>query len=682
MNKVINMAQRHWKPLLCLNGFLLSAALGIAEFYPKTWTASTQLILPDSTTNLDASLGTLGNLKDSSIEFSNTINPLNTQATIITSIDVLVSVWKSDPEKSLFHRIDSYKKLFKVTPVDQSTTLRVEVKGDAPDVALHRASNLVSAYQQRLNELRRDEAVARVKFSRSELETAQRNLLQAQIPLFAFKTSSGLINSEQQTTGIVTTISTLTAARATALAQAESNQTLIKTLSTRLGLTPEQAIVSLRLGEDKDYQFSRQLSQQITSALVQTQARFRDSSPTVQSLKDLRQLVLAQISRDLAHDGAATPGVDTTVDSTSADGRAALIQRLILAESEVKMQLRQAAQLQTQIDRLSTTLRSIPANQARVQQLQRQYDIAEGVYKGLIAQVQQAKVSSFNSYPNVQLLEQPNVDPKPTSPKPLFIALGAIVASVFGSMALVLFLESRHPLLQIQDLQQIDYPVLVTIPRLKQPRMELLVTAETQLEFQRLASLISLMPLENRRMMVSSATFSEGKTTVTLGVALALIDLGFRVLVVDGDVRNPTLSRRLNYDPSSVSNSGQTPVHIRPGLDLMSIIPQDGKVMEFIAKGGFQQALNAITASSDYDYVIVDSGPVGLTSETALMTVAVPNVLFVARPGVSGRNLVYESLKQLTRHNGRILGLVVNGLNTGTGSYSSGYKSKQEILEV
>lgn len=676
MNKVIVMAQRHSLALLCLNGVLLSTAIAMAELAPKTWTASSQLILPDSTSNLEANLGTLGNLKDSSIQFSNTVNPLNTQAGIITSKDVLLAAWKSDPEKSQFQRLDNYKKLFKVTPVDQSTTLKLEVKADAPDVALHRAASLVNAYQLRLNELRRDEAVARVKFSRSELEAAAQNLLAAQIPLAAFKKSSGLINAEQQTTGIVATITTLSAARATALAQAAANTSLVTTLSQRLGLTPEQALVSLRLGEDKDYQAARQLSQQVASALVQTQARFQDSSPSVQSLQELRQQVQAQLSQHLAQSGA-NPGVDTTVDSTSSDGRAALIQRLILAESEASMQSRQAAQLQTQLAQLSTTLRALPAHQARIQQLQRQYDIAEGVYQGLIAQVQKAKVSAFNSYPNVQLLEAPNVDPKPTSPKPLFIGLGAIVAAIFGSLALVLFLESRHPLFQLQDLQQLDYPLLVSIPRLKQLHLELNASAQTQLEFQRLASLVSLMPLTNRRLMVSSAAVGEGKTTVTFGLALALLDLGFRVLVVDGDVHNPTLCRRLCVPPPASPH----PVAIRPGLDLMPLLPDDGKVIEFIAKGGFAQALDAITASNDYDYVLVDSGPVGLTSETALMTVAVPNVLFVARPGVSGRHLVYESVKQLTRHHGRILGLVVNGLNSASASYTYPYQSQPQLLE-
>lgn len=648
--------------MLALNSILFAATIAVYLVSPRVWTASAQLILPNTTTNLDASLGTLGNLKDTSIDFSNEVNPLKTQASIITSKDVLVTVWASDPEKSQFRSLDSYSKLFKAKPVDQSTTIWVEVNASHPDLALQRANTLIKVYHQRLDELRKDEAVAREQFTTTEVERTHQNLRQAQMALAAFKESSGLINSEEQTKGIVSTIATLTEVQAQALAQAQSNETLTKTLSARLGLSPDQAIKSLGLGENQDYQFTRQKLSEVEATLVETRSRFVDGHPMVQTLLAQRDQLRSQIEQSIAQAATNTVGVDTTVGSTSSDqGRVALIQRLVIAESEHKAQQRQAAQLQSQVDKLSAGLKSIPVSQGRVLELQRQYDIAEGVYKGLIAQVQQAKVSAFNSYPNVQLLDRPAVDPKPTSPKRSFIALGGILTSVFGSLALVLFLESHNPLLKPKDLQDMELPSLVRIPRLKQPAMELDLNSETEVEFQRLASAISLMPLENRRLMVSSSTVEEGKTTVTLGLAMALIDLGFRVLVVDGDFRKAELSRRLGYSHRATLQQRSTTVQVRPKLDLMPTTPrQHGKIVEFVARGGFEQELSAIQASGDYDYVIVDTAPVGLTSETALMTAAVPNVLLVVRLGISDRNLVYDSLEQLTRHNARIAGLAIN----------------------
>lgn len=681
MNKVIAIAKSYWKPLLVLNGVILVSTISIANFCPRTWTADAQLILPDTTSNLDASLGTLGNLKNTGMVFSNEVNPLKTQSSIITSKNVMSSVWASDPEKSLYQSLNSYRKLFKVIAGDQSTTIRVEVEGSGPDLARQRAVTLIKVYHQRLNKLRKDEAIAREQFSHSELERAGRDLSQAQRVLAAFQKSSGLINSEEQTKGIVSVISSLTEAQAQALAQAQSNETQTKILSTRIGLTPEQAIKSLSLGENQDYQFIREKLSELEVTLVQTRARFTDGNPAVQSLLSQRDELRRQIEQYIAQVATNTIGVDTTVDSRNSNGRAALIQRLILAESESRMQQRQAAQLQSQVNKLRGTLMSIPANQVRVLELQRQYDIAEGVYKGLIAQVQQAKVAAFDSYPNVQLLDQPTVEPKPTSPKMSMIALGSILASVFGSLALVLFLESRNPLLKPKDLQNMEFPVLVRIPSFNCSVMELDLESETEVEFQRLASAISLMPLENRRLMVSSSTFGEGKTTVTLGLAMALVDLGFRVLIVDGDFRKAELSQRLGYSQPVASNSKLMAVQVRPGLDLMPTMPrQESRIIEFVARGSFEQALSAVQASGGYDYVIVDSAPVGLTGETALMAAAVSNVLLVVRLGISDRYMVHETLEQLTRHNGRIIGLVINGVETRTEAHVYKRASSQSNL--
>lgn len=678
MNKMNTIAQRYWKHLVILNGILLAAALASAKFSPRSWTASTQFILPNTTSSLDANLGTLGNLKDSSIDFSNEVSPLKTQASIIISEDVLSTVLASDPEKSKFQRIDSYKKLFKVTPIDQATTIWVEVKGSAPDLARQRAETLIKVYQQRLNALRKDEAIAREQFSGSELAIARQNLSLAQIALAAFTKSSGLVNGEEQTKGIVSTIATLTEAQAKAVAQAQSSQALAETLSTRISLTPDQAIKSLGLGENQDYQFTRQKLAEVEATLVQTQALFTDDHPAVQTLLLQRDELRRQIGQYVAQAAANTMGVDTTVGSNGAEGRIVLIQRLVIAESESKAQQSQAAQLQSQVDKLSGSLRAIPANQSRILELQRQYDIAEGVYKGLIAQVQQAKVSAFSSYPNVQILDQPSVDPKPTTPKRSMIALGAILGSVFGSLALILFLESRNPLLKPKDLEGMELPVLVRIPRFKQPLMTLRPESETEVELQRLASAISLMPLENRRLMVSSSTFGEGKTTVTLGLAIALIDLGFRVLIVDGDFRKAELSQRLGYAPKMAATS-IVPVQVRPNLDLLPTLPRsDGRIVEFVARGDFERSLSAIQTSGNYDYVIVDSAPVGLTSESALMAAALSNVLVVVRLGISDRYMVHETLEQLTRHNARIMGLAINGVETRT----EGYIYKRENSQI
>lgn len=646
---------------------VLAATIGAVALFPRVWTAKADFILPNATSNLDANLGTLGSLSNGNSGFSTQVNPLQVQSSIMLSNSLLDQVREIDPEKDQLSRLGNYRGLFQVTPQEQSTIISLAVQGSSQEVARQRAIAFAQAYQKRLNQLRRDDAAAREQFSQDEFEQARQNLLQAQSALAVFKKSSGLVDGEEQTGGIVAAISSLTTAQAQASAEAQSNETQAKALTTRLGQTPDQAIRSLRLGENQAYEFTRQKLSEIEAALIEARAQLTDRHPRVRALLSRRQELRRQMAQQISAAAANLPGVDLTVDSSSG-GRIALIQQLILAESASQAQRSQANQLRKQIDGLSGTLGAIPEKQARVLELQRQYEITEGVYKGLVAKVQQSKIDAFNTYPNVQLLDPPTVGRNPSSPKWSLAALGGILASAFGSIALALLLESRNPLLRPKDLQGAEFPIVMRIPRLRRSAIGFDLSTEAEVEFQRLGSAISLLALENRRLLITSATLSEGKTTVTLGLATALLELGFRVLVVDGDFRRAELSRRLGYvkgpaDPLHI------PIQVQPGLDLLPTLPRQSKVVELVARGRFEQYLADAEVIDRYDYVLIDSAPVGLTSETAWMAAAAINVLFVVRPSTSDRNSVRDSLEQLAQHNAQVVGLAINGVETGTSTY-------------
>lgn len=676
MNKFLTILRRHWKPLLALNVGLLALTVVIATFYPRTWTASARFILPNMTGSLDASLGTLGELNSSGLTFSTEVNPTMIQSSILMSDSVLRRVWAKDPDPNKSPLLENYRKLFKATVQDQSTIIAIEVSGSSIELARSRAQTLVQTYQARLNELRQDDAGAHERFSRDELEQARATLVSAQLALSRFKQATGLVDIDEQTRALAGSISTLTASQVQALSQGKAAEVRARVLAARLGMTPRQAIDSLRLGENKEYQMTRQKLADVEVALAEARGLYTDKNARVRSLLLQREELLRALKERIAQ---AAPGV-TSVDgglggNNYRDGRIDLIVQLIGLESEASGLARQADQVQQRLDGLDSTLRSIGKNQGQLLDLQRKYDIAEGIYKGLVAQVQQAKVSAFNAYPNVQVLDQPTVDFKPSSPKLTLIVLGALLASALGSIAIALLLEGRNPLLGPKDLQGVEFPVLARIPLLKGRALESDLEAETGVEFQRLASAVSLMPLENGRLMVSSSSFGEGKTTVTLGLAIALADLGFRVLLVDGDFRRAELSRRLGYTRDGVLQSML--VHLRPELDLVPTMPRQSRVMELVARGRFERSLETLHQSGDYDYVLVDSAPLGLTSESALMAAAVRNVLFVIRPGTSDRNMVNDSIEQLEQHNARIVGLTINGVQTR----SEGYRYVRNISQ-
>lgn len=690
MNQIVAMIRRHWLPMIGLNTVLLAATVGAATIYTdKTflpiWHASAQLNLPKSSDDLNASLGTLGNVKSSGVGISKDLNPLEIQTTILTSDVVLKRVWVNDPERSLYPNLNDYKQLFEVAPQVQSTIIFLRAEGSHPELAHRRVNTLIQVYQQRLNELRRNDSDVRQQFSQAELQKTSNNLIQAQNALAEFQRSTGLVDRSEQTRGLINTINDLRTTQATVIAEAQANETQAKVAAARLGMMPQQAMDSLSLAENKEYQAIREKLSQVEATLAETRSIYTNESPQVQALLVRRQelnRVLKQRMK-MAIPNIQAKDVDTTLGGIgSRDSRLDMLTELIRTQTAAKGLQQQASQLQSRVDKLNAELDSISANQAQLASLQRNYEIAEGVYKGIIAQIQQAKTNPFSVYPNIQTLDEPTIDPKPSEPKRWVIVLGGILASFFGSVALVLLLEARKPLLGPKDLQQVELPVLGRIPFLRHPNMEQALEAEVKIDFQRLASAISYLKLENQRLMVTSSTSGEGKTTVTLGLALALTNFGFRVLIVDADLQQAEMSRRLEKAEKKVKeNSKQTPVTVSPGLDLIPApsMPKD-KITEFFARGDFERHLSVVQSSSNYDYVLVDSPPVSLAIEPALISAAVHNLLFVVRPGTSDRYSFMDSFDQLTQHNARIIGLVVNGVESQTEGYR--YGRQRELLEV
>ena len=490
-----------------------------------------------------------------------------------------------------------------------------------------------------------------------------------------FKQKTNLVSSEEQTKEIVSTINALETEQAQTMAQAQEFQSKAKMLSARIEMSPSTAINSVKLKENKEYQLFRDKLSEVEVALVEARGKLTNSHPQIQELVYQQRVLRSQLRQYLAST-TSVAGVQTSVGQNTA----ALTEQMILAESEAFGMLKKAEQLQPTIDNLVKTLNSLPQKQATLLELQRQYDIAEGVYNGVVAQAEQAKLGSFSAYPSVQVLDQPIMDTKPVGPKLRLMLLGALLACGFGSAAIILFSENRDPLLSPKDIVQTNIPVLANIPYIKNINGKLEQKLGGEIEFQRLASAVSLMQLSSGRLMIASATTSEGKTTATLGLAYALINLGFKVLVVDGDFRKSELSKSLGCQPQAILDSRFIHKKIRPNLDLLSVNIAEDKISEFVARGEFEQHLNFVQTNDNYDYVLVDSSPVTLTPEAALLAKVIINVLFVVRSTTSHRNYFCDSIEQLTRHKAQIAGLIVNGVETRGQAYMYGQNIAQGVI--
>ncbi len=170
-----------------------------------------------------------------------------------------------------------------------------------------------------------------------------------------------------------------------------------------------------------------------------------------------------------------------------------------------------------------------------------------------------------------------------------------------------------------------------------------------------------------RSLLVTSAAPGEGKTTTAANLAAAHAEQGKRTLLIDGDLRRPSVHRNFNL-PSAVGLSnallGEIPWRAavieaegNPGLHILPAGPPSRRASDLIGRGLVELL---VEASADFDLVMLDAPPLLGFAEPLQMAIAVDGVIVVARAGQTSRKAVATVLATLNRLRAHVVGVVLN----------------------
>jgi exopolysaccharide/PEP-CTERM locus tyrosine autokinase len=168
--------------------------------------------------------------------------------------------------------------------------------------------------------------------------------------------------------------------------------------------------------------------------------------------------------------------------------------------------------------------------------------------------------------------------------------------------------------------------------------------------------------------MVSSALPSEGKTVCTLNLALALaLERDYTVVLIDGDVVNPTISRSLGVeqepgllDVLRTPDGDLSEVEIGTGIPGLSVVPagrRDQDAPELLSSNRMSRLVSKMKAHPNRLYLF-DSTPILLTNESRSLSEMAGQIVFVVRAGVTPRNAVKTALSFIPKNT--YTGLVLN----------------------
>lgn len=169
--------------------------------------------------------------------------------------------------------------------------------------------------------------------------------------------------------------------------------------------------------------------------------------------------------------------------------------------------------------------------------------------------------------------------------------------------------------------------------------------------------------------LVTSALPQEGKTTVSSTLARSFAQMEWRTLLVDADMRKPTMHALFGIDRAPgltdllqgrIQEEEAIAASNSPHLDLLSAGSPSKDAAELLQSAAAPKLLKSLAAR--YDYVVVDSPPLTSITDTLLLSGYVDGILLVVNGQVSPRELVKSAREQLQDR--PVLGVVLNGIST------------------
>lgn len=340
--------------------------------------------------------------------------------------------------------------------------------------------------------------------------------------------------------------------------------------------------------------------------------------------------------------------------------------------------------IRSQQQKYTGKISSTPGKERAMAEITRQQEVKAGLYLMLLQKREENAITLASNAYKGKLIEQPIATTSPVAPKKKLILLVALIFGIalpFG----VYYLKQlfRFRVEDAEDLGTLtNIPLLGTVPLIKQ-----LVKSERTVVIQENRNSLIMEVFRALRMnlpfvlkkgenviLLTSTNSGEGKTIVSSNLSASLAIAGKRVVIIGADIRKPRLAALFNlsdsgrglndflsHDPEDTAFIDKLiqPSGVNANLDVLPAGTVPPNPAELLERENFGIAINYLRQR--YDYVIIDSAPIGMVADTLTVAQHADLCLYVVRANYTLRSdiQVLESLRQ----SGRLpnVNIVLNG---------------------
>ena len=346
--------------------------------------------------------------------------------------------------------------------------------------------------------------------------------------------------------------------------------------------------------------------------------------------------------------------------------------------------------LAREASRYSRRINDSPTQERQFVSIARQQEIKSGLYLMLLQKREENAITLAATANNAKIIDEALADDNPISPKKMLVYLAALVLGVGLPVGVIYLIGlTKFKIEGRADVEKLtSLPVVGDIP-LADEKTGSIAVFENQNNlmsetFRNVRTNLQFM-LENGKnvILVTSTISGEGKSFISANLAISLSLLGKKVVIVGLDIRKPGLNKVFNIPKKE---HGITQYLTNTTANLMDFVqPSDinknlfilpgGTVppnpTELLARGGLEKAIETLKAN--FDYVILDTAPVGMVTDTLLIGRVADLSVYVCRADYTHK-AEFTLINELAENNKLPnLCIAINGLDLNSRKYGYYY---------
>lgn len=553
----------------------------------------------------------------------------------------------------------------KVKPVANTSILDVGVSWSNPEASARIANSLADSFIDVRRDLIGAQADSAITYISAQIPAARAQMARSAAALASYESQNEFADADQQTQAMVASLADLDRKLATVEVDSKQANAQLAVVRAQLVKTPATISGGRQVAPNPAVaQLNTQLAQvdvQLKSALSQ----YTDEHPTVRTLRAQD----AQLRRELASAPATVIAQDTTVANPV---RQALTQTAASLGSQIASDTAQLNVLRQQRERAKPALRALPRRIAALVGLKRQAKQDEDVYNALSQKLGQARIARTTTLSDVAVISRATPGDAQVSPNVVVDVLIGFLIAVFLGLGVVFAVERLDGSLRTeQDVnERLGLPVLSAIPQLpdRASRPQWLEAATVDAFLQLVTALRYASSERLATIAFTSADAEGGKSSVALNTAIALAELKPRVLLVDADLRLPSLHTKLGMRRAHGLSDvlvGTIPftdaIHSTPheGLDVIAAGTNVPNPFALLQSAAFDRFLDE--ARERYEAVLIDTPACGSVVDAAVVCARADGTVYVVASRQTDAVVAERGLARLRNAGVRnVIGAVLN----------------------